>query len=84
MSLTDAESKWLKRLQRCLNDCPSGRLGFYTIGDRYVAVYDRSKDVKINALLDSGEAGDFAPAVDLVDAHLGNVFFPSKVHSTSG
>ncbi|MEE9924002.1 MAG: hypothetical protein PBV01_11640 [Brucella anthropi] len=82
--LTDAESKWLKRLKKALRECPSSRLGFYTIGDDNVFVYDKSFDAEINELLDAEKGKDFCTAVYELDADLDCIRFPSNVHSTAG
>lgn len=38
--LTAAEKKWVKQVNALLAKCPSKRLGFYTIGDNDVMLYD--------------------------------------------
>lgn len=76
---TVRELKWLAEVQAVLDRCPSKRLGFYTIGDREVTVYDKRFDAAIDA---SGR--DFGPAAYDLDAILGGISFPSNVHSTSG
>lgn len=81
--MTPEERKWIKKLQKVLDQCPSDRIGFYTVGDPHVTVYDRSKEGAINQTLDSG-SGEFANAVDDNNAWLGSLNFPSQVHSTSG
>lgn len=76
--LTPEEAKWLKRVQRALNACPSDDIGFYTIGDKDVNVYRRPAD-------DFTEhPGDFCTAVQEADAGLGGLTFPQDVHSTAG
>ncbi|MBV2144195.1 hypothetical protein KUG47_11895 [Falsochrobactrum sp. TDYN1] len=80
--LTNAESKWLKKLQKVLNECPSDRLGFYTIGDEGVFIYDKSFDAEINEFMNAGK--DFCIAVYELDADLDHILFPSNVHSTAG
>lgn len=84
--LTKAEQAWLEKLQTVLNECPSNRLGFYTIGDNNLSVFDKRKESKINDAMDAGMSGcsDFGPAVDKFNAYLGELIFPSEVHSTSG
>lgn len=82
--LTKIEQKWLDDLQAVLDRCPSKRLGFYTIGDRSVTVFDRSKEGQIDALMMSGAENFFCQAVDKVGADLGQICFPANVHSTSG
>jgi hypothetical protein len=81
--LTKAEAAWLKKVQKLLDNCPSDRIGFYTVGDPSVGVYDCSKEDAIHATLDGG-SGEFANAVDDNDAWLGSLDFPRAVHSTSG
>ena len=76
---TKEEKKWIKRVQRALNACPSDRLGFYTIGDPEIAIYDRHK------LEEFGEGdGDFCVAVDDADAQLDRLVFPQGVVSSAG
>lgn len=43
MELTQEEIKWLKRVQKALDSCPSSRLGFYTIGGYNVGIYDKDE-----------------------------------------
>ncbi len=80
--LTRDELKWLRRVQRALDACPSDRLGFYTTGDRNVTVFDTDKSAEIDAAYDTG--GEFCNAVDEADAGLGELNFPSGVQSTAG
>lgn len=39
--LTKPEAKWVKKLQKVLDECPSDRIGFYTIGDPVICLYSR-------------------------------------------
>lgn len=82
--LTKAERAWLTELQDVMNRCPSDRLGFYTIGDRDVTIYDRSKEDQINDSMDKDDVTDFCTAVSENNAELGHINFPAAVHSTSG
>jgi hypothetical protein len=77
--LNDEERAWVKRVQKLLNSCPSDRLGFFTIGDRSVEIYDKSYDEEIEA-----HGRDFCQGVRAVGAHLAELTFPSNVHSTAG
>ncbi|MEL5661951.1 hypothetical protein PTT73_10500 [Serratia ureilytica] len=81
--LTAAERKWLNDVQKVLNRCPSTRLGFFTIGDKDVFVYDKRLDKQIDELQDSG-GRDFGLVVNDLDAGFGELTFPSHVHSTAG
>lgn len=83
-NLTKEEERWLVKLQKLLRECPSDRIGFYTIGDFYVTVYDRTKIHEINEKMDSGHI-DFCQAVEDCDADFGvSLLFPALVHSVAG
>ncbi|CAI1573865.1 Uncharacterised protein [Serratia entomophila] len=82
--LTKAETKWLDELQEVLNRCPSNRLGFATIGDRDVTVYDTSFSQAIEDHIFSSGTGDFIPTADQLGAVLGEITFPANVESTAG
>lgn len=81
--LTHEEAAWLKKVNALLKKCPSERLGFYTVGDPSIAVYNKSFDDQINDIMMNSNK-DFGPTVDAVDARLGAIMFPSNVHSTAG
>jgi hypothetical protein len=81
--LTKAERDWIHNLQAVLNECPSDRLGAYTIGDPCLSIYDSRFETQINTLLDSGNI-DFCTAVDELGADLGQLQMPFPVHSTAG
>lgn len=86
MKLNKAEREWLAEMQHLLDTCPSKRLGFYTIGDAAVALYDRRKEEEIGELQNRGK--DFSFAVYEADAEIekwkGYLTFPALVHSVSG
>lgn len=84
MKLTAAEQKWIDDLNTLLAKCPSKRLGFYTIGDRDVYVYDFTKEKKIEALMDRRASMDYPTAVNELDAGVDTLVFPNNVHSVSG
>lgn len=81
--LTKAEAKWLDELQDVLNRCPTRRLGFYTIGDPTVNVFDLTKENQINEMMEKSNK-DFCTASDRLGADLGSIKFPSNVHATAG
>lgn len=81
--LTRAERAWLTDLQALLNTCPSERLGFYTIGDPCVTVFDRTQEDAIDTLLDAGKR-DFCSASNELGADLAHLYFPAPVLSTAG
>jgi hypothetical protein len=80
-TLTKKEAAWVRELQKVLSECPSARLGFYTIGDPRVSIYDKRLDEKIDKLLSKN---DFCSAAEKCGANLGSIDFPSAVHSTAG
>lgn len=81
--LTKSEKDWLARVQAVLDECPTSRLGAYTIGDPDLNVYDSRFESEINKLLDTGKY-DFCSAVSDLGAELGSLKFPFQVHSTAG
>lgn len=81
--LTAQETAYLAELQAVLDRCPP-RLGFYTIGDPCLTVYDRTKEEKINDIHDNSN-GEFSGAVVKAKADFGvQIDFPCNVHSTAG
>lgn len=78
--LTAAEKKWIKQVNALVAKCPSKRLGFYTIGDNYIGLYDR---VELNKLPDEG--GDLVLIIQReginFDDHL---YFPENVEGVCG
>ncbi|HEI9812591.1 TPA: hypothetical protein SLN60_003926 [Serratia marcescens] len=82
--LNKKERAWLDELQEVLNRCPSDRLGFYTIGDPQITVYDRSKESEIERVLDTTEQ-DWCGCVLKAGANFDEwLDFPAAVHSTAG
>ncbi|CUZ15578.1 Uncharacterised protein [Serratia marcescens] len=81
--LNKKERAWLDELQEVLNRCPSTRLGFFTIGDKDVFVYDKRLDKQIDEIQDRG-CRDFGLVVNDLDAGFGELTFPAAVHSTAG
>lgn len=82
--LTQKEIAYLAELQAVLDRCPP-RLGFYTIGDSYLTVYDRTKEEKIAEIQDASRSGEFGGAVVKAKADFGvQVDFPCNIHSTAG
>ena len=82
--LTKAEMKWISDVQRVLDKCPSKRLGFATMGDRDVTVYDTSFSLDIENHIFSSGTGDFIPTARSMGAVLGEITFPANVESTAG
>ena len=82
-TLTKAEKAWIAKLQKVLNECPSDRIGAYTIGDPDLELYDRTLDASIEALQEDSSM-DFCTAVEEVGGDLGCLKFPFPIHSTAG
>jgi hypothetical protein len=82
--LTAAEKQWIAKLEAVLAECPSKRIGSFTIGDPQIVLYDSSMDAEIGKLMDSRDSYDFCQAVEEVGATLCVVDFPFPVHSTAG
>lgn len=80
--MNDAQQKWIKKMQKLLNQAPPG-LGFYTTGDPSIVVYDGSKDDEIGRLQDE-VGGEFGNAVEKLDCEIGLLRFPAAIHSTAG
>lgn len=84
VKLTAEERKWLRKVQKALNECPSDRIGFYTIGDPQLVIYDRSKEEEIEAIMDSSHS-DWCGCVREAEADFDEVlYFPAHVLSTAG
>lgn len=82
--LNAKEIAYLAELQAVLDRCPP-RLGFYTIGDPNLTVYDRTKEEKINEIHDASSSGEFGGAVVRAKADFDvQIDFPSCVHSVAG
>lgn len=81
--LTKAERDWIKKLQGILDECPSERVGAYTIGDPFLHIYARRFEGQINESLNSGRT-DFSMAVSDLGADLHGLKMPFPVHSTAG
>lgn len=81
--LTDAETKWIKKLKMVLAECPSDRIDSYTTGDNCITLYDNSFQSEIDTLLNSGHT-DHGAAVDALDCELAHIAFPFPVHSVAG
>ena len=81
--LTAAEKKWVAKLEAVLAECPSKRIGAYTIGDCEIYLYDKSFEKEIDSQMDRGD-GDFGSIVNHIGCGLGSVSFPFNVHSTAG
>ncbi|PML45603.1 hypothetical protein BCT75_04260 [Vibrio lentus] len=83
--LTAAEKKWLKKVQAVLDECPSDRVAFFTVGDRQIHAYDASKLDEILNYQNSKHNADFCKAVDACDASFDDdLTFNQPVESTAG
>ncbi|EAX1415045.1 hypothetical protein CRR83_06060 [Salmonella enterica subsp. enterica serovar Schwarzengrund] len=83
-TLTKQEKAWVKKLNKLLAECPSDRIGFATIGDSDVFMFDLTRYDEIISKLDRG-GWDFMPAAQHIGAKFDEVLrFPANVESTSG
>lgn len=86
VKLTKKELAWIDELQDVLDRCPSPKkIGFYTIGDPNIHLYDLRKVKEVQSALDSRSASDWGPACYAAGAHIeGTIDFPSPVESVAG
>ena len=83
--LSKKEKAWIKKVQKALNECPSERIGFYTIGDNDIYAFDVTKMDEINEVIDKERCADFGiTAKRLCAAFNESLFFPNPVESTAG
>lgn len=84
--LTKKEQAWIDEVNAVLARCPSPeKIGFYTIGDPNVMIYDKRKEKEIEDKLDARSSSDWCVAVRDADAEIdANIYFPSAVLSTAG
>ena len=79
-TLTKKEQAWLNELQDVLDRCPSPKkIGFYTIGDKSIYLYDLRRMDEIMEALDNRSSMDWCVAVNDM-----KILFPSSVESTAG
>ena len=84
MKLTIKERAWVEEVNEVLSRCPSKRLGFFTIGDPSVGIYDRTREGEIDTLLDMGK-WEFCTAANSIEAlAVATLEFPAAVQSTAG
>jgi len=84
VKLTKEEKAWVAKLNKVLAECPSTRLGFATIGDPDIMIYDRSERGKIDQRMDRC-SWDFCAVVDEMGLLAEEVIkFPNAVESTAG
>lgn len=75
--LTKEEELWIRKVQKLLNNCPP-RLGFYTIGDPDIGIFDRTKEHLFDDRI------DMVHEIDKYEAGMGRLNFPSSVHGVCG
>lgn len=83
--LNKKEIAWLEKLEAVLNECPSDRIAFFTIGDNFLGLHDATRENEIAAYLDRN-GGEWCGAAKDVGADFFGyiVHFPNSVHSTAG
>ncbi|MDW6969920.1 hypothetical protein RNO05_23110 [Escherichia coli] len=85
-TLTKKERAWLNELQDVLDRCPSPKkIGFYTIGDKSIYLYDLRRMDEIMEALDNRSSMDWCVAVHDMNAGFDEkILFTSSVESTAG
>lgn len=84
MKLTKSEKAWVAKLNAVLSECTSTRLGFATIGDHDLTIFDQPKRDKIEKAMER-DNGDFVPtAIKLGLVADERIYFPNAVESTAG
>lgn len=84
MTPTAKQEAWINRVQKALNSKGGAGLGFYTIGDQDVSIYDKSKQAAIDEWWRENPNSEFCQAVSEADAYLGQLLFPDQVESAAG
>lgn len=84
MKLTAAEQAWLTRLNEVLAECPSPRLGFFTIGDPSIHVFDKRREQEANTMMEEKHRDFGLCCEELGILSPRSILFPSAVHSTAG
>lgn len=84
LPLTSEEKKWLKKLQKVLNECPSNRMESYTTGDNCITIYDISANDSEEAENLARDNNDWCNVIDATDTELASITFPFAVLSTAG
>ncbi|WP_284161833.1 hypothetical protein [Burkholderia pseudomallei] len=80
--MTKEERKWVAKLNKMLANPPSTRLGFFTIGDNYIAIFNTDILPDSSPLLDNE---DLVHVVNSTGALFGEViYFPEAVQGVCG
>lgn len=84
--LTIKEREWIRQVNALMARCPSPeKIGFYTIGDPSIYLYDLRRIDEVTNALDSRNASDWCTAVQAIGAGFdAEIEFPSAVESTAG
>lgn len=84
--LTKKEQAWVDEVNAVLARCPSPKkIGFFTIGDPVISLYDLRRVGEVVAALDRSSSSDWCTAVQNLGAGFDEVInFPSAVESTAG
>ncbi|ERK06092.1 hypothetical protein L580_2776 [Serratia fonticola AU-P3(3)] len=78
--LTAEEKKWVKQVNALLKKCPSKRIGFYTIGDDSIGLYDKDYQDEIDAA-----DVDLVPALNKTGYGFSeDIYFPGPVQGVCG
>lgn len=81
--LTKKEKAWVEELNKVLAKCPSKRIGFMTIGDNEVFLFDATQHTGILELMDKGR--EFITGARELNALFPETLvFPAQVEGVSG
>ncbi|SLX01157.1 hypothetical protein [Klebsiella variicola] len=84
--LTKKERAWVDEVNSVLARCPSPeKIGFFTIGDPSILLYDLRRIDEVTDALDSRNSSDWCTSVKNIGAGFDETIeFPSSVESTAG
>jgi len=82
--LTAEERAWAEKLNRVLQECPTARIGAYTISDANITLYDKELEMRPDILKVIEAANDFCVGVWRTGIGLGTVHSRFKINSTAG
>lgn len=78
--LTPAEMRWLRRVNKLLQECPSTRMAAATMGDSYLTFYDKEAEA---GQYNGDMNGDFIPFIKSRGFALADVSASFLIDSTA-
>lgn len=80
--MTKKESDWVDKMNKLLAKCPSDRLGFFTIGDHYVCMFNTDILSEDSKLLDNTDLVGIAASEGALFEEV--IYFPNAVNGVCG